>query len=157
MMQEHVQNHMYNGHLALFWMSEPQIFILSEQRTDIKHDWYIPSRFQKRQNSMYIVRQHNIGVWEDNLIFSSTTISDIGRGAFISTFKFGHPKQSGDCILFFQLVKTDGCLTGHKTDCSTWQKVQAKSCIIQDDLCISQNMKISSIKMINKYMKMYSI
>ncbi|KAI4548020.1 hypothetical protein MG293_000350 [Ovis ammon polii] len=55
MMQEHVQNHMYNGHLARFWMPEPQFYILSEQRTDIKHDWYIPSRFQKRQNSMHII------------------------------------------------------------------------------------------------------
>ena len=103
MMQEHVQNHMYDGHPAPFRMPEPQFYILSKQRTDIKHDSYIPSRFQKRQNSMYIVRQHNI--CKENLMFSSTSISEIGRGAFISTFKFGHPKQSGDCILFLNWLK----------------------------------------------------
>ena len=101
MMQEHVQNHMYNGYLAPFWMPESQFYILSKQRTNIKYDWYIPSRFPKRQNNMYIVRQHNIGVWEENLIFSSTSNSDIGREAYFPTFKFGHSKQSGDCILFF--------------------------------------------------------
>lgn len=105
MMQEHVHNHMYNGHLAPFWMPEPQFYILSKQRTNIKRDWYIPSRFPKRQNGMHIVRENNIGVWEENLISSSTSIRDVGRGAFIPTFKFGHPKQSGDCILFFSWLK----------------------------------------------------
>ena len=60
--------HPQNGYLAPFWVPDPQFYILSEQRTNIKHDGYIPTRFQKRWTRTYTKNQHDVGIWEENLI-----------------------------------------------------------------------------------------
>lgn len=50
--------------VAPFWVPDPQFYILSEQRTNIKHDGYIPTSFQKRWTRTYTMNQHDVGIWE---------------------------------------------------------------------------------------------
>ena len=59
----------------------------------------IPSSFQKKEISMYMVSQYGLGIWEGTLSGSSS-IGVIGRAALIPTLKADVLFTSGQCILF---------------------------------------------------------